>query len=152
MQMQKIYYSLNRGFNWWRSQLDFLHSIINDFASVSLWTLHANVQTWYFQYWGVSIPWNNIISSTFVFKTILYFYRIIEFMTSSPAPPPLGLYVIIRSISLGRAGTTREHCGDQGESGAPGGQVEGPVESTGTFGYKIKTMCKCFITTLCQIL
>lgn len=58
-------------------------------------------------------------------------------MTSSPGPP-LGLYVIIRPVSLGRAGTTREHCGDQGKSGAPGGQVEGPVESTGTFGYENK--------------
>lgn len=58
-------------------------------------------------------------------------------MTSSPGPP-LGLYVIIRPVSLGRAGTTREHCGDQGKSGAPSGQVKGPVESTGTCGYENK--------------
>lgn len=68
--------------------------------------------------------------------SIEYFYDIRVYDIISG--PPLGLYVIIRPVSLGRAGTTREHCGDQGKSGAPGGQVEGPVESTGTCGYENK--------------
>lgn len=70
--------------------------------------------------------------STFDTKTILYFIGLsteyCEFMTTSAG----SLYVIIRSVPLGRAGTAREHCGDQGQGGTPGGQVEGPVECTGT--------------------
>lgn len=123
-----------------QSQLDILHSIIHDFACVSLRPLHANVrvQTRYFLYWGGSMPCNNIISSMCDSKTILYFIGLcIEYcdmMTTSAGP----LHVIVRSVPLGRAGTAREHCSDQGQGGSPGGQVEGPVECTGTCRYEIK--------------
>lgn len=98
------------------------------------------------------MPCNNIISSMCDSKTILYFIGLcIEYcdmMTTSAVP----LHVIVRSVPLRRAGTAREHCCDQGQGGSPGGQVEGPVECTGTCWYEIKTMCKYFITTLCKML
>lgn len=151
--MQKIYTRVNCGLDACSSvsARHQVHSIIHDFASVSLRPLHANVgvQTRYFQSWG---DWNNIISSTHDSKTILYFIGLcIEYcdmMTTSAGP----LHVIVRSVPLGRAGTAREHCSDQGQGGSPGGQVEGPVECTGTCRYEIKTTCKYFITTLCKIL
>lgn len=154
--MQKIYARVNCGLDACSSvsARHQVHSIIHDSACVSLRPLHANVrvQTRYFQYWGGSMPCNNIISSMCDSKIILYFIGLcIEYcdmMTTSAGP----LHVIVRSVPLGRAGTAREHCGDQGQGGSPGGQVEGPVECTGTCRYEIKTTCKYFITTLCKIL
>lgn len=153
--MQKIYTRVNCGLDAC-SSVSARHLAFNNtwLRMRSLRPLHANVrvQTRYFQYWGGSMPCNNIISSMCDSKIILYFIGLcIEYcdmMTTSAGP----LHVIVRSVPLGRAGTARKHCSDQGQGGSPGGQVEGPVECTGTCGHEIKTTCKYFITTLCKIL